>query len=193
MNYITNMDNMGVIFMIMLAAVSAEHYIFVKILGVSPFARVSEKPAAALQAGIGVTLLMSAALTAGYFGIIAFIPAAVFLIWGAQVLMKKYSPKMHRNLSVYVFLLMINSAVLCAVLIGSSPLRAEEGGFDITGVAAYGVFSVIGFTLVIIMFTGIRERLRFANPPSVLVSSALKEMPIVAAAAVLLAMAFAAL
>ena len=50
---------MGGIFMIMLAAVLTENFIFSKFLGICPFLGVSEKPANALGMGMAVTFVMS--------------------------------------------------------------------------------------------------------------------------------------
>ena len=94
--------------------------------------------------------------------------------------MKKYFTVLYNALGIFLPLITTNCAVLGAALINI------ESGYNLQTAIIYGTFSAVGFTLAIIIFAGVRERVNFANPPSMF-----KGVPIALIAAGLLAMAFA--
>jgi len=185
---------MGEILMIMLAAVLTENFIFSKFLGICPFLGVSDKPSTALGMGMAVTFVMSisSAVTwlvyhfilvpfdLEYLKTIAFILIIAALVQFIEMFMKKYFTVLYNALGIFLPLITTNCAVLGAALINI------ESGYNLQTAIIYGTFSAVGFTLAIIIFAGVRERVNFANPPSMF-----KGVPIALIAAGLLAMAFA--
>ena len=185
---------MGDIFMLMIAAVLTENFIFSKFLGICPFLGVSDKPSTAFGMGMAVTFVMtlSSAVTwivynfilarfgLEYLKTIAFILIIAALVQFIEMFMKKYFTALYKALGIYLPLITTNCAVLGAALINI------DNGYNLINAIIYGAFSAIGFTLAIVIFAGVRERINFASPPEIF-----KGVPISLVAAGLLAMAFA--
>ena len=185
---------MGELFMIMIAAVLTENFVFVKFLGICPFLGVSDKPSHALGMGMSVTFVMtlSSVLTwlvhhfillpfeLEYLRTVAFILVIAALVQIIEMFMKKYFKSLYEALGIFLPLITTNCAVLGAALININ------NGYDLISAITYGFFSAVGFTLAILIFAGVREKISFANPPAIF-----KGVPIALVAAGLLAMAFA--
>jgi electron transport complex protein RnfA len=185
---------MGEIFMIMLAAVLTENFVLSKFLGICPFLGVSEKPATAFGMGMAVTFVMTISSVATwlvynfilspfelqYLRTIAFILIIASLVQLIEMFMRKYAPALHQALGIFLPLMTTNCAVMGAALINI------DNEYNLIRSVIYGSFSGIGFTLAIIIFAGMRERIYFSDPPS-----AFKGIPIALVAAGLLTMAFA--
>ena len=185
---------MGEIFMIMLGAVLTENFIFSKFLGICPFLGVSDKPSTAFGMGMAVIFVMAlasavtwivyyfvlVAYSLEYLRTVAFILIIAALVQFIEMFMKRYVPALYRALGIYLPLITTNCAVL-----GAAIINIDEEYNLITSIL-YGTFSAVGFTLAIVIFAGVRERINFANPPTVF-----KGVPIALVAAGLLAMAFA--
>ena len=185
---------MGEIFMIMIAAVLTENFVLVKFLGICPFLGVSEKPSAALGMGMAVTFVMTVSSVAAwlvynfilvpyeleYLRTIAFILIIASLVQLIEMYMKKYFTALYQALGIFLPLMTTNCAVMGAALIST------DREYNLIKSIVYGTFSAVGFTLAVVIFAGMRERMNFANPPEVF-----KGTPIALVAAGLLAMAFA--
>lgn len=184
---------MGEILMIMFAAVLTENFIFTKFYGICPFLGVSEKPSTALGMGMAVTFVMtiSSAVTwavyhlilekAGleYLKTIAFILVIAALVQFIEMFLRRYIPTLYSALGIYLPLITTNCAVLGAALVNI------QKGYDFGESVAYGFAAAIGFTMAIVIFAGVRERLSFAEPPK-----AFRGFPILLISAGLVAMAF---
>ena len=181
------------IFILMLTAILVENYIFSRFLGICPFLGVSEKPDTALGMGCAVTFVMtvsSAATYAVYYYIlepfelqyletIAFILIIASLVQFIEMFLRKFVPSLYGALGIYLPLITTNCAVLGAVLLNI------QNGFNFIESLAFGFSSALGFTLAIVLFAGVRERLENADIPEFL-----KGMPIVLITASLLSIAF---
>ncbi len=185
---------MGNIFLIMFAAILTENFIFSRFLGICPFLGVSNKPSTAFGMGMAVTFVMtvsSAATCAVYHLIleplhleylktIAFILVIATLVQFIEMFLRKYVPSLYGALGIYLPLITTNCAVL-----GSALLNIQKGyGFGESVI--FGLSSALGFTMAILVFAGVRQRLEIANPPK-----AFRGFPILLIAASLAAMAFA--
>ena len=184
---------MGEILMIMLAAVLTENFVFSKFLGICPFLGVSDKPSTAFGMGMAVTFVMTLSSAATWliyhyvlepFGLeylktIAFILIIAALVQCIEMFMKKYFTALYKALGIYLPLITTNCAVLGAALININ------NGYNLISAVIYGAFSAVGFTFAIVIFAGVRERIKFASPPEIF-----KGVPIALVAAGLLAMAF---
>ena len=179
-------------------AVLVNNIVLSRILGTCPFLGVSKKLKTALGMGCSVTLVMTISsfvtavlyhflLAKPFMGVnLAFARTLVFIVVIAalvqivEILMQKFSRNLYQALGIYLPLITTNCAVLSAAL-----LAVQKPGFNFISAVAFGFASALGFTLAIVVFAGLRARLRFADPPR-----AFKGFPLTLIAAGLLAMAF---
>lgn len=181
------------ILMIMFTAILTENFIFSRFYGCCPFLGVSDKPSTALGMGMAVTFVMtlsSAATWAVYrfllepFGLkylktIAFILVIAALVQFIEMFLKKNVPSLYSALGIYLPLITTNCAVL-----GSALVNIEKG-YNFIESVVFGFSAALGFTMVIVVFAGVRERLNFADPPK-----AFRGFPLLLISAGLVAMAF---
>ncbi len=184
---------MANIFLIMLTAILLENFIFSKFYGICPFLGVSEKPATALGMGMAVTFVMtiaSAATYAVYYLIlekfnlqylktIAFILVIAALVQFIEMFLRKFVPALYSALGIYLPLITTNCAVLGSALVNI------QNGYNFIESVVFGFSAALGFTMAILIFAGVRERLAYANPPK-----AFEGFPLTLITAGLLAMAF---
>lgn len=184
---------MSNIFLLMLTAVLTENFIFLKFYGICPFLGVSEKPDTALGMGMAVTFVMtiSSAVTYGvyhlllvplgleYLMTIAFILIIASLVQFIEMFLRRFLPSLYSALGIYLPLITTNCAVLGAALLNISE------GYTFLESVVYGFSAALGFTLAIVLFAGVRERLKYAEPPKPFAG-----MPLLLIAAGLVAMAF---
>lgn len=184
---------MSTIFMIMFAAILTENFIFAKFYGCCPFLGVSDKPSTALGMGMAVTFVMtmsSAATWAVYYLIleplgleylktIAFILVIATLVQFIEMFLRKNLPSLYSALGIYLPLITTNCAVLGAALVNI------QEGYNFLESVVFGFSAAIGFTMAIVVFAGVRERLALADPPK-----SFRGYPILLIAASLAAMAF---
>ncbi len=181
------------LFLIMFTAVLIENFIFYRFYGCCPFLGVSEKPSTALGMGFAVMFVMtlSSAVTYAvyylilvpshleYLETIAFILVIASLVQFIEMFMKKFVPALYNALGIYLPLITTNCAVLGAALLNI------QNGYNFIESVVFGFSAALGFTLAIVIFAGVRERLRLADTPK-----AFRGMPIVLISAGLLALAF---
>ena len=185
---------MGNIFLIMFAAILTENYIFSRFLGICPFLGVSNKPSTAFGMGMAVTFVMTvssavtwvvyhlilAPLKLEYLKTIAFILVIATLVQFIEMFLRKYVPTLYGALGIYLPLITTNCAVL-----GSALLNIQKG-YSFGESVVFGFSSALGFTMAILVFAGVRQKMELANPPK-----AFRGFPILLIAASLAAMAFA--
>jgi len=183
----------GEIFMLMLSAVLIENFIFSRFLGICPFLGVSEKPDTAFGMGCAVifVITLSSAVTylvytyilvpfqLEFLKTIAFILIIAALVQFIEMFLRKFVPTLYNALGIYLPLITTNCAVLGTALLNI------QNEYNFIQSICFGFASAIGFTLAIVVFAGVRMRMRAANPPR-----AFKGFPITLIAAGLLAMAF---
>ncbi|MBE6650816.1 MAG: RnfABCDGE type electron transport complex subunit A [Ruminococcaceae bacterium] len=181
------------ILLIAFAAIITENFIFSRFLGICPFLGVSEKPSTAAGMGFAVMFVMavSSALTwlvykfilvpsgLEYIKTIAFILIIAALVQIIEMFLKKFVPALYQALGIYLPLITTNCAVLGAALLNI------QNGFSFIESVVFGLSAAVGFTMALLIFAGVRERLRFATPPA-----AFKGIPLLLLSAGLIAMAF---
>ena len=181
------------ILLLMFTAILAENFIFAKFYGICPFLGVSEKPDTALGMGLAVTFvitLSSAAtwviytyvllpLQLAYLKTVAFILIIAALVLLIEMFLRRYIPALYQALGIYLPLITTNCAVLGVALLN---IQKE---YTFVYSVAYGFASAIGFLFAIVLFAGVRMRLRLADPPK-----AFAGLPLVLITAGLIAMAF---
>ena len=184
---------MSELLVIAVGAILIENFVLVKFLGICPFLGVSKKVETALGMGMAVTFVMVMASLITWliqtfilqrFGIqylqtIAFILVIASLVQFVEMVVQKTSPTLYQALGVYLPLITTNCAVL-----GVAILNIQEK-FSLIQALVYGAGAAIGFTLAIVLFAGVRERLEYANIPK-----PLRGFPIALITAALLSIAF---
>ncbi|MFO7888392.1 MAG: electron transport complex subunit RsxA [Eubacteriales bacterium] len=178
---------------IFIGAVLVNNYVLAKFLGICPFLGVSKKVETALGMGVAVTFVMTLASIMTYlvqvavlenFGLeylqtIAFILIIASLVQFVEMFLKKSSPSLYEALGVYLPLITTNCAVL-----GLAILNIQEE-FNLMETIVNALGAAVGFTLAIVLFAGIRERLELADVPE-----SLKGFPIALITAGLMSIAF---
>ena len=178
---------------ILLSAVLTENFILVKFYGICPFLGVSKKIDTALGMGMAVTFVMAMASAAcwavdafllipfdlQYMQTISFILVIAALVQVVEMFLKKFVPALYKALGVYLPLITTNCAVLGVVLVN------VQEGYDFLQSVVNGACGGLGFTLSIVLFASIRERVDKTDCPE-----AFKGFPITLISAGLLALAF---
>ncbi|WHH61040.1 electron transport complex subunit RsxA [Petroclostridium sp. X23] len=178
---------------IALGAILIENFVLVKFLGICPFLGVSKKVETALGMGMAVTFVMALAslitwliqtlilerFNIQYLQTIAFILVIAALVQFVEMVIQKMSPTLYQALGVYLPLITTNCAVL-----GVAILNIQKE-FDFIRSLVYGTAAAIGFTLAIVLFAGVRERLELSDIPK-----PLQGFPIALITAALLSIAF---
>lgn len=183
--------------MISIGAILINNFVLVQFLGICPFLGVSKKVETAAGMGMAVIFVMlcASAITwvvqkyllepfgIAYLQTIAFILVIAVLVQFVEMFLQKSVPSLYNSLGVYLPLITTNCAVLGVAIQNITKFGAMEMGFVKSLV--YGTSAAIGFTVAIVLFAGVRERLEGADIPEFL-----KGMPIVLITAALLSIAF---
>ena len=177
---------------ILIAALLSQNFILVKFYGICPFMGVSKKIDTALGMGVAVTFVMALAsalcwlvnwvlveLNLQYMQTVAFILAIASIVQFVEMFLKKAVPALYKALGVFLPLITTNCAVLGVVLIN------VQEGYDFLTSVVNGAAGGLGFTLAIVLFASVRERVDKAEPPE-----CFKGFPIALITAGLLALAF---
>lgn len=181
------------IFVIAITAIFVENFVLVKFLGICPFLGVSKKTETAVGMGMAVTFVigMASVLTwcvdrfllkpwgLDYLQTIAFIVVIAALVQLVEMFLQKTLPGLYNALGIYLPLITTNCAVLGVALLN---MQLE---FTLIKALVFGVSAALGFTLAIVLFSGIREQLEFSDIPDFL-----KGFPIALITAGLVSIAF---
>jgi len=158
---------------ILIAAITTNNFILSKFLGICPFLGVSKRLETAFGMGMAVTFVMGVASLATYFiqayvlvpldiqylQTIAFIVVIAVLVQAVETVLRKASYTLYQALGVYLPLITTNCAVL-----GVTILNVNEG-YNLVDSVINGIGGALGFTLAIVLFAGIRERLEMCDLP----------------------------
>ena len=177
---------------IIVAALLSQNYILVKFYGICPFMGVSKKIDTALGMGVAVTFVMAlasalcwlvnwvlVALNLQYMQTVAFILAIASIVQFVEMFLKKAVPTLYKALGVFLPLITTNCAVLGVVLVN------VQEGYNFLLSVVNGAAGGLGFTLAIVLFASVRERVDKADCPA-----CFKGFPLALIAAGLLALAF---
>jgi len=187
------------LFVIIISSIFINNFVIVRFLGLCPYIGVSKKLDSALGMGMAVIFVMTMASTITWmiynfilnpttsvFGLdltflrtITFILSIAVLVQFVEMVIKKTVPTLYKALGIYLPLITTNCAVL-----GVSILNINEN-YNFLGAIVNGFSAGIGFTLVLLLMAGIRQRLEFADVPK-----SLKGMPIAFIVAGCMALAF---
>ncbi|MBE6443449.1 MAG: electron transport complex subunit RsxA [Alphaproteobacteria bacterium] len=179
--------------MIFITAIFVNNIILSQFLGICPFLGVSKKLSTAIGMGLAVMFVMTLATIVTFLiyytflqpynlkfmTTVTFILVIASLVQMVEIIIKKSSPVLYQSLGIFLPLITTNCAVL-----GIAILTIQKNYTLLAGVC-YTLASAMGFTLAIVIFAGIRERLERTDIPK-----ALRGTPIVLITAALLSMAF---
>lgn len=154
-------------------SILTENIVLAKFLGICPFMGTSKKSRNALSMGIAVSIVvtLSSIITYGiYYGVlvptkttylktIMFILVISSLVQILMIVMKHYMKKIYKALGIYLPLITTNCAVLGITLLNIS------SEYNFAEMLIYSIGSSVGFTLVIYLFSTIREYLETRDIP----------------------------
>lgn len=179
---------------ILLAGILTDNYVLSRSIGICPFLGVSKKLSSSLGMGAAVIFVMGCAaavtwpiyqllanLKLEYLKTVAFILIIALFVQLVEIAMKKLLPPLYRALGVYLPLITTNCAVL-----GVTINNIDDGyGY---GTAVWNAISVgIGFTVALVIFSGVRSRIEAADVPETF-----KGIPATLIAAAIVSMSFSA-
>ncbi len=181
------------IFVIVISAIFVNNFVLSRFLGICPFLGVSKQVETAFGMGMAVTFVMTLAgiltyfihsfilvpLSLEYLKIVAFILVIASLVQFVEIVLQKTSPTLYQALGVFLPLITTNCAVLGLALLN---IQYE---FNLLQTIAHSVAAAVGFSLAIVLFAGIREKLEIADVPG-----PFKGFPIALITASLMSIAF---
>ncbi|MEA3422921.1 MAG: electron transport complex subunit RsxA [Bacillota bacterium] len=161
------------IFVIVISAIFVNNFVLSRFLGICPFLGVSKQVETAFGMGMAVTFVMTLAgiltyfihsfilvpLSLEYLKIVAFILVIASLVQFVEIVLQKTSPTLYQALGVFLPLITTNCAVLGLALLN---IQYE---FNLLQTIAHSVAAAVGFSLAIVLFAGIREKLEIADVP----------------------------
>ena len=179
--------------MIFIAAIFVNNIVLSQFLGICPFLGVSKKISTALGMGFAVMFVMtlSAIVTfliyykllvpynLTFMITVIFILVIASLVQMVEIILKKVSPALYQALGIFLPLITTNCAVLGVAIL------AIQKQFGLLSSVCYGLANAMSFTLAIVLFAGLRERMSRTKLPAVI-----KGTPIALITAGLLSMAF---
>lgn len=191
--------------MIIVSAMFINNFVVVQFLGICPFLGVSKDFKSALGMGLAVTFVMTLTclitypiytlilvpLNIKYMEIIIFIFVIASLVQMIEMALKRFSPTLYNAMGIYLPLITTNCAVLgvAELVIDTKQIAGligiATGSMNIGFAVLYGLFAGLGFTLAIVLMSGLREKV--ARLP---INKHLKGFPIAMIVACFIAMAF---
>lgn len=159
--------------LILIATVFVNNVVLVKILGLCPFMGVSKKLEAAVGMGTATAFVLTLASGSSYLidryllqpyqleylRTLSFIVVIAGIVQFTELFIEKTSPLLYQTLGIYLPLITTNCAVLGIPLLNV----LEKHGFVES--LLFGLGNAIGFSLVLVLFAAMRERLEAADVP----------------------------
>ena len=167
--------------LILISTVLVNNFVLVKFLGLCPFMGVSRKLETATGMGLATTFVLTlssvcsylvneyvlAPLGLEYLRTISFILVIAAVVQFTEMVVHKTSPLLYNVLGIVLPLITTNCAVLGVALLNVQ----ESHGFLQS--ALYGFGAAVGFSLVLVLFAAMRERIAVADVPAVFKGNAI--------------------
>ena len=158
---------------ILVSTILVNNFVLVKFLGLCPFMGVSRKLETALAMGFATTFVLTLSAVSSYLAneyllkpleleylrTITFIVVIAFVVQFTELVVHKTSPLLHQALGIFLPLITTNCAVLGVALLNN---QAQHSFMQS---AVYGFGAAIGFSLVLVLFAMLRERVDAADVP----------------------------
>jgi len=158
--------------LLLVGTVFVNNIVMTKILGLCPFMGVSKKLETAIGMGAATTFVLTLASGASYLintwllgpelaylRTLSFIVVIAGIVGFTEMFIRKTSPVLFRVLGIYLPLITTNCAVL------GIPLLNVQAQHDFVESLFFGFGGALGFTLVLVLFAAMRERLEAADVP----------------------------
>lgn len=159
--------------LLLISTILVNNFVLVRFLGLCPFLGVSRKLKSAIGMGLATTFVLTLAsvssyllyqyllipLDLQYLRTISFIVVIAVVVQLTEIMIHKFSPVLHRKLGLYLPLITTNCAVLGVALIN---LQQAHGFIESI---VFGIGAALGFTLVLVLFAALRERIDVADVP----------------------------
>lgn len=159
--------------LILVSTILVNNFVLVKFLGLCPFLGVSRKLDTAMGMGLATTFVLTlssissyvvnayvlAPLELEYLRTIAFIVVIAVVVQFTEMVVQKTSPVLYQVLGIYLPLITTNCAVLGVALLN------VQSQHNFLQSALYGFGAAAGFTLVLVLFASVRERVDAADVP----------------------------
>ncbi len=185
--------DIGNLFIIFIGAILVNNFVLSRFLGICPFLGVSKQVETAAGMGMAVTFVMTMAgiitwliqkfiletLHIEFLQTIAFILVIASLVQFVEIFLQKASPTLYQALGVFLPLITTNCAVLGLALLNI------QFKYNLLQTIVHSIGAALGFSLAIVLFAGIREKLELSNIPE-----PFKGFPIALLTASLMSMAF---
>ena len=160
--------------LIILANGLVNNVVLSRFLGLCSFMGVSNKVSSAIGMAMATTFVLTMATGVGwiiehavlvplgleYLRLLSFIMVIASLVQLTELFIAKQSPELHRTLGIFLPLITTNCAVLAVPLINIT----QNNGFLLS--TFYGFSAAFGFSLVLVLFSSLRDRLKAANVPA---------------------------
>ncbi|GAA6129757.1 electron transport complex subunit A [Halopseudomonas oceani] len=161
--------------LILVSTILVNNFVLVQFLGLCPFMGVSGKLETAIGMSAATTFVLTLASILSYLTFqyilvpldleflrtISFILVIAVVVQFTEMVVHKTSPLLYRVLGIFLPLITTNCAVLGVALLNTN--RAEQ---TFMKSATYGLGAAIGFSLILILFAGLRERIAIADVPT---------------------------
>jgi len=140
------------------------NFVLVKFLGLCPFMGVSKKVETAIGMGLATTFVLTETfilipLQAQFLRTLVFILIIAVIVQLTEMIIHKTSPVLYRLLGIYLPLITTNCAVLGVALLNVNLAN------NLVQSVLYGFGAALGFSLVLVLFAALRERLAAADVP----------------------------
>ena len=159
--------------LLLLSTAIVNNVVLVKFLGLCPFMGISKKTDTAISMGLATTFVMTMASAACwmlehwllvplgmvYLRILVYILVIAVVVQFTEMVVRKTNPALYQVLGIYLPLITTNCAVL------GIPLLTTQEKLSFVDSLLFGFGSAAGFTLVLLLFAGLRERLALAQVP----------------------------
>lgn len=160
--------------LILVSAILVNNFVLVQFLGLCPFMGVSKKTETAIGLSLATTFVMTLAamccylvqqyilkpLDLEFLKTISFILVIAVVVQFTEMVVNKTSPLLYRVLGIFLPLITTNCIVLGVVL-----LNANKTAFTFLSATATGFAAGLGFSLVLVLFASMRERIAIADVP----------------------------
>ena len=181
------------LFAIFMNGIFIKNFLIIQFLGLCSFVGVTKDTKSAAGMSGAVIFVMALAATASYLlytyiliplkveflGLITFIVVIAALVQLVEFILRKHVTPLYRSLGIYLPLITTNCAVLGVVLLN------VMNEYNFIQSVVFGLAAGIGYTIVMLMMSGIRERSTLVNVPS-----AMQGLPHAFLIATMLSMAF---
>ena len=160
--------------LILISTILVNNFVLVQFLGLCPFMGVSKKIETAIGLALATTFVLTLAamcsylvqeyilepLNIEYLRTISFILVIAVVVQFTEMVVKKSSPLLYRVLGIFLPLITTNCIVL-----GVALLNANKAEFTFLSASVNGFAAGLGFSLVLVLFAAMRERIAIADVP----------------------------